>query len=1411
MKLKLRLRGASASNGAAKPSGSTSLQATQPIIKSRKPGVRFDLSPKDKQQLAADPRGKQKQHKNLNLPPSLLQDPAFSPDPFAHPYNYLTGQEESIQIWAREPPPGHPALRRGVAAQGQGQRLRRPPPQGDRTRPQPQQQPSTSISTSGLDNGHANGPFKVAVASGGVGGDSSNNNNRDDAEKVKDLTDVVSLASLPLVPPPPNSPMLVSNWKGSAPGPPPPPLSLDTPAAAKIATTKDPAIVPEPVIEPRNGLVRRLGSVLTRKKSWGKHKGSKSHDGHVSIAKLDEATTPTRRLQRHNSAPGGPERAPQRQAQAPLIGAKGGDTSGSADRTAPVADSADRHDTAPAAPLKKKRDLLDSIDELDESNLFGLSLHHDGPYEAVRSLIASPPRMPLGFENDGRLYEYHERMLKSSGHLYELPKAPDGISLNLSPGQLLPRNFKREKRKAPRFRNVVSPVDPVIEVSATQVRVKPGVPPRHQNFNQIPFHNQNPTGKNARHSRMHRAADDNPLDGPPIDTSYIIGLAMMQGQDEADEEEPVTQEPEPIQAVQVKETQHEVSEDVEFDPYDPKNFSEIAHCNVVDQPSYEAPDLEFDEDTDVPSYPPPPTSTQSHFSEEEFHAKRASVAEGNRQFEGLPAGVQYLPPEPSPDAAVTRHRTPSPPPGHRLAPASSEETLVCRDDEPADTTLVTDPLPEANAKKDEITSAAVAKVGEALSVQIDAEATRRQNELEQNKETAVIGAITPTENELVDDPTQAQHGIDDVDHASKSNIYTQQARYDKQLPPNPSSPLPDHPPPEYTDDMAVVVPVQLAYQATSDVPYVPPHQRSSFPHPLSGSEKRKSANAGLQRSDSLSTQLSQRSSVGSHQSVSSTKGDHGHSTMSGPGKPIVYGAVVKTSSTAGHASSSGHQPPQKKPSSSSSSSSKSKQYQPMVILPTLSSSFEHEYNRYPNPESKKRPAPTPQQLSVSRSQNRSGSGSGVSRSQLAPIQEVPEHTGRGVETSGSEHSRRSDRDRERESSRKRRKEEGPPYGTGGSYHRIEVGQVYPKHLLPPRSTPQRPSPQAQYAAPRFEGIPPSLQPSNRSYASSQPQQSRPEHSFENRDRMPPPPQRSQESVPRQRDAPSSSSSHDRPKESYDFSPRSSEESERPPLRVMNALSQLAEGDGSSDGHGRRPHPGIQNQPVAPSPSPQPPAATLPPPSSSRPFTPPEQQYRTRTSPDNASSIRPEDSASNRARSVTSYAPSSAGNHNLRLPPSNRHMPKKLVMPAPLQPQQQSIALQQVANTSQLYGNIFRPRPQAPASVASSNAPGMAPRVSPNSIGSSNGGGSGPMSIMSGNSREPSPPNILPPILSQDYKPPDGATQRKLKKRTSLPPPSSRVGSVSPNEALNFQPVILPPAEKPKPKQAMKLSKRRTNL
>lgn len=73
--------------------------------------------------------------------------------------------------------------------------------------------------------------------------------------------------------------------------------------------------------------------------------------------------------------------------------------------------------TASNTRSQPKRLDLDRVDQLDESNLFGTLLHHDGPYEAIRTVVGSKARMPLGLSDNGRLHQYHERTMKAVGHV----------------------------------------------------------------------------------------------------------------------------------------------------------------------------------------------------------------------------------------------------------------------------------------------------------------------------------------------------------------------------------------------------------------------------------------------------------------------------------------------------------------------------------------------------------------------------------------------------------------------------------------------------------------------------------------------------------------------------------------------------------------------------------------------------------------------------------------------------------------------------------------------------------------------------------------------------------------------------------------------------------------------------------
>ncbi|KAG5654731.1 hypothetical protein H0H81_007487 [Sphagnurus paluster] len=112
---------------------------------------------------------------------------------------------------------------------------------------------------------------------------------------------------------------------------------------------------------------------------------------------------------------------------------------------------------------------LDRIDELDESNPLGLPVHHGGPYEAAHRPITqepiressigsqyqwdpSPIPKPKKSRNKATFLPAHHHGTYS--HLFQqqprvhpipdmavVPIIPPGVSLNLSPGQILPRNF----------------------------------------------------------------------------------------------------------------------------------------------------------------------------------------------------------------------------------------------------------------------------------------------------------------------------------------------------------------------------------------------------------------------------------------------------------------------------------------------------------------------------------------------------------------------------------------------------------------------------------------------------------------------------------------------------------------------------------------------------------------------------------------------------------------------------------------------------------------------------------------------------------------------------------------------------------------------------------------------------------
>ncbi|KAJ6604465.1 hypothetical protein DFH09DRAFT_1269944 [Mycena vulgaris] len=74
---------------------------------------------------------------------------------------------------------------------------------------------------------------------------------------------------------------------------------------------------------------------------------------------------------------------------------------------------------------------LDRIDELDESNPLGVALHHEGPFQAIASVLKGPS--PL---NQSMPPQMRPARAPNPGNGY------NGGSLGISPGQVLPRNFQ---------------------------------------------------------------------------------------------------------------------------------------------------------------------------------------------------------------------------------------------------------------------------------------------------------------------------------------------------------------------------------------------------------------------------------------------------------------------------------------------------------------------------------------------------------------------------------------------------------------------------------------------------------------------------------------------------------------------------------------------------------------------------------------------------------------------------------------------------------------------------------------------------------------------------------------------------------------------------------------------------------
>ncbi|KAG6899780.1 hypothetical protein C0993_006966 [Termitomyces sp. T159_Od127] len=133
----------------------------------------------------------------------------------------------------------------------------------------------------------------------------------------------------------------------------------------------------------------------------------------------------------------------------------------------PATSSADFKPPPPASRriaggLAMRGNKLDRIDELDESNPIGLSLHHGGPYEAARKSTVQEVIQDNVPHNIGSQYQRSHG--RHASEVASVPIVPPGVSLNLSPGQILPPNFYHQ----------VDPYMPPITASSNA----PGWPPK---------------------------------------------------------------------------------------------------------------------------------------------------------------------------------------------------------------------------------------------------------------------------------------------------------------------------------------------------------------------------------------------------------------------------------------------------------------------------------------------------------------------------------------------------------------------------------------------------------------------------------------------------------------------------------------------------------------------------------------------------------------------------------------------------------------------------------------------------------------------------------------------------------------------------------------------------------------------
>ncbi|KAF5312356.1 hypothetical protein D9619_002904 [Psilocybe cf. subviscida] len=353
--------------------------------------------------LPSRPSGSARIHHQHPVAPShLLSDPAFSPDPHSNPY-FASNREPA---WAISPPAGHPVFKNKqhrpptVEVTTYGTGLSEPPNNLDFQLIQPPNSP-------------------VSFLDGGSGTED-----------------------------PPSFPFTIPKPLHSSLNPAKSTSSPSTKVIAPLSVTthvEAPSAPAIPQLPPPKAIKKRRMPFLSRRKTTQPTETYAAENTKASMpppsALTDDVTREGRpaKALRMGSEPIMPQYGERSARQARSITTSTSTPSSIAPTTSSMGSKL----------LSGRTSELDKIDELDETSPWGVALHHGGPYEAaLRVIKPEKGRTPLGISNGGA-GTYHNQAMKAHGHAYVPPQAPIGISLNLKPGQILPRTFHEKRSNQP--------------------------------------------------------------------------------------------------------------------------------------------------------------------------------------------------------------------------------------------------------------------------------------------------------------------------------------------------------------------------------------------------------------------------------------------------------------------------------------------------------------------------------------------------------------------------------------------------------------------------------------------------------------------------------------------------------------------------------------------------------------------------------------------------------------------------------------------------------------------------------------------------------------------------------------------------------------------------------------------------